>query len=508
MQVVLNGKEVIIKEGMLLEDLIDEHVPYVPGSVISIMVSDEELRQTTDDFEIHTIYGPMTLHLEENDNASIFRSVVPDLIGRNMRWRTSNVLAFGSFPTSITGDRNEFMYHRYDCFFSLGGFDNNTTYMMIAQTDHRGRYGTDGTRIGRITKGRHLLSRLREADEILDIRPVVLETSSQNVIVTDDLKTRLEDGMRIDTYVGVDLDRNAPMAVEHFLVTARRGYIEANEQTATYMTCSDNTDVVMQPENIQVRERYDVTVRSRGKGTGRVFFYKQRRQVSNDHSLVGRIVRGQGIVMNASEGAVLTIRTNPERALGVGMTQKEAEDMLRSFGITQERSGDISDGAVIVEQDPEWTMTAISEGKVTTTGKPPSQIFGISFLREESPLSVHYLEKVSGLDHKPIGSFKVHFTFPDSPMVTFDGDQQRGKSLYPERDFRICQVGDLGITNQVRPYHGLIGIRLQESDEFGPTGEEAYGTNIAGRFEDELSRMLDGLEEGDMVYVREVRKDE
>ncbi|MFA7342656.1 MAG: methanogenesis marker 3 protein [Candidatus Methanomethylophilaceae archaeon] len=507
MQVVLNGKEVPIKEGALLEDIMGEDVPYVPGSVVSVLISDEELRQTTDDFEIFTAYGPMTLHLEDNDNAEVFRAAIPELIGRNMRWRTSNVLAFGSVPTSILGDRGEFMYRRYDCFFSLGGFDNSTTYMMIAQTDHRGRYGTDGSRIGRITKGRHLLSRLREADEILDIRPVILETSSQNVIVTSDLKMRLEDGMRIDTYVDVDLDRNAPMGVEHFLVTARRGHIVANEQTSTYMVCSENTDVVLQPENVQVREQYDVTVRSQGKGTGRVFFYKQRRQVSNDHSLVGRVVRGQGIIMNAQTGAIITLRSNPQRALGVGMTQKEAEIMLQSFGIAQDRSGDVSDDAIIVEQEPEWTMTALSEGKVSTIGKPADHIHGISFLREESPLSVHYLEKVSGLDHKPIGSFKVHFTFPDSPMVTFDGDQQRGKSLFPEKDFQTCKVGDLGMTNQVRPYHGLIGIRLQESDEFGPTGEEAYGTNIAGRFEGDLNHMLEGLEEGDLVYVKEVRKD-
>jgi len=508
MQVVLNGEVVPIENGTLLEDLLKDDVPHVPGSVVSILISDEKLRQTTDDFEIVTIYGSMTLHLEENENAETFRSVISELVGSNMRWKTSNILAFGSVPTDIKGDRGEYIYHCYDCFFSLGGFDNSTTYLMIAYNDHRGRYGTDGSRIGRITRGRHLLSRLKEADEIVDIRPVVLETSSENVVVTDDLKFRLDDGMRIDTYVGVELDQKAPMGVEHFLVTARRGHITANEQTATYMACSENTDVILETENVQVREQYDVTVRSHGKGMGRVFFYKERRQVSNDHSRVGKVVRGQGIIMNAPAGSTITVRSKPERALSVGLTQKEAAEMLRRFGIQQERDGDGSDEAVVVDQNPEWTMKALAEGKVTTSGRPADQIYGVSFLREESPLSVHYLEKVSGLDHKPIGSFKVHFAFPDSPMVTFEGDQQRGKSLFPEKDFQVCRVGDLGMTNQVRPYHGLIGIRLQESQEFGPTGEEAYGTNIAGSFEGDLEKMLDGLEEGHLVYVREVQKDE
>ena len=36
----------------------------------------------------------------------------------------------------------------------------------------------------------------------------------------------------------------------------------------------------------------------------------------------------------------------------------------------------------------------------------------------------------------------------------------------------MIRRGDMGVTNMSRPNRGLIGIRLQESDEFGPTGEE------------------------------------
>jgi len=274
------------------------------------------------------------------------------------------------------------------------------------------------------------------------------------------------------------------------------------------MACSENTDVTLEVENVQVREQFDVTVRSHGKGVGRVFFYKQRRQVSNDHSLVGKVVHGEGIVMNAPAGSLINIVSEPERAMGIGMTQILAQEKLRGFGIELIRTGDVSDDAIIVEQEPELTMKALSAGKVEAKGMPPEKIFGLRFLRKDSPLSVHYFEKITGLDHKPIGMLKVHFTFPDSPMVTFDGDQQRGKSLFPEKDFQKSQRGDLGLTNQVRPYHGLIGIRLEESNEFGPTGEEAYGTNILGSFVDDLDNLLKDLDEGDIVYVKEVESDE
>ena len=59
------------------------------------------------------------------------------------------------------------------------------------------------------------------------------------------------------------------------------------------------------------------------------------------------------------------------------------------------------------------------------------------------------------------------------------------------------------LTNQVRPHCGLIGIRLEDSKEFGPTGEESYGTNIIGKFVDDLDRLMDGLEDDDVVYITE-----
>ena len=88
-------------------------------------------------------------------------------------------------------------------------------------------------------------------------------------------------------------------------------------------------------------------------------------------------------------------------------------------------------------------------------------------------------------------------------MVTFYGDEMRGKDLFPLAPFKKVKRGDIGLTNQVRPHRGLIGIRLEDSKEYGPTGEEPYGTNIIGKFVDDLDRLMDGLEEEDVVYITE-----
>ncbi len=124
-------------------------------------------------------------------------------------------------------------------------------------------------------------------------------------------------------------------------------------------------------------------------------------------------------------------------------------------------------------------------------------------LSDKDPVSLHYFKKVTGLSHKPVGILKVQFTFEGLPMLTFYGDEVRGKNLYPQDPFKKVKRGDIGVTNQARPHHGLIGIRLQDSKEFGPTGEEPYGTNLVGKFDDDLDRLLKDLKEEDIVYITE-----
>ena len=124
-------------------------------------------------------------------------------------------------------------------------------------------------------------------------------------------------------------------------------------------------------------------------------------------------------------------------------------------------------------------------------------------LTDSDPVSVQYFKKVTGLSHKPVGILKVQFTFEGLPMVTFYGDEVRGKNLYPQDPFKKVKRGDIGLTNQARPHHGLIGIRLEDSKEYGPTGEEPYGTNIVGKFVDDLDRLMKDLKEEDTVYITE-----
>ena len=502
MKVIVNGKDKKLPEKATLKDALEgEH--YVKGTLVSIHMSTERLVKESEDFEIVTDKGTIVIHLDGGKDSEIWRSMIPKMSDLSLRWATERIDAFGSFATDIRPDKTERMYKRYDCFFSLGGNDNQTTYFMIAKEDHKWVYGAGAGRIGRITRGRHILDMFQEGDRVIEVRPLVSEETSDNVIVTTDMTQRLEEGYRVDTHVAVELDKSSPESAEHLLILASKGYINISDATGSYAACSDDQDITISEEDKKVRDKGIVTVRSQGVGLGRIMFYKERRQLSQAHNCAGKVVGGYPIISMAKDGDTVSVVMEPPRLLSVGMTQKEAAKFLESRGVKQKRTGDVSDDAIVVEQVPERTIDALDAGEVEIMGIPKEKIYRISLNRKKSPKSVHYFEKVTGLSHKPIGSLKVFFMFEGMPMITFEGDKDRAHTLYPDDPFKKCKRGDLGLTNQVRANAGLIGIRLVDDKTYGPTGEEGYATNIFGRFEDDLDKFMKEVEDEEVVYFTE-----
>lgn len=501
MKVTVNGRERALRAGSTLKTAVSKE-PYVKGSLVAVHLSEERLVRETRDFEISTPRGTMVLRLNDSPEAEVWRRCAESGASLTSRWVTHDIVSFGSFPTDLEVDRSEHRYRVYDCFLALGGFDNHTTYMMIARDNHSGAYGAGSAVIGRITVGRHILDAVREGDPIDSIRPLMSETSTENVRVTDDLSLELEDGYRIETYMGIALDHASPASSEHVLILSGGGTLRMTEATGSFASCSEDLDVEIPAEDVRVRDAGCVTVRNDGLGTGRIYAYRERRQLSNAHNHAGTVTNGRAMLAYAPAGSTVTVVTDPPRALAVGMTQAEGERFLADAGIAAVRTGDASDDAVIAEQTPERTMEALASGRVETFGVPRERIFKVK-LSEKDPISLHYFRKVTGLSHKPVGILKVQFTFEGLPMVTFYGDENRGKDLYPQDPFKKVRRGDIGLTNQARPHHGLIGIRLEDSREFGPTGEEGYGTNIVGRFDDDLDRLMKDLKEDDTIYITE-----
>lgn len=503
MKVIVNGKEKELPKGATLADALKGE-RYEPDSLVSVHLSTEKLVKESEDFEIVTSRGTMAIHLDDGNDAKIWKSMIKNLSSLTLRWVTQKITAFGSVSTDIKASKEARLYKKYDCFFSLAGNDNHTTYMMIAREDHKWVYGAGPGRIGRITRGRHIINLLREGDAISEIRPLVSEESTENVIVTKDMGYKLDDGYKVDSFVKIELNKKSPETSEHLLILSDKGYLNISDATGSYAACSDDVDVTIPLEDTQVRDMGSVSVRNDGVGVGRLFLYKERRQLSEAHSNAGKIISGFSIASLAKAGDKVTVETVPRRLITVGMKMGDAKKFLHDCNVKCNVSGDDNDDYVIVNQEPENTIKAYEAGEVTITGMPEDKVYQVSIDREKSPLSVHYFEKVTGLSHKSIGTLKVHFLFEDLPMITFVGDESRSHKLYPDDPFKECRRGDLGVTNQARPNAGIIGIRLKDDPVYGPTGEEGYGTNIFGRFESDLDKFQKGLEIDDIVYIKVV----
>ncbi|MCQ2056156.1 MAG: methanogenesis marker 3 protein [archaeon] len=502
MIVTVNGKEMSFPSGTTLRNAL-KHECYTKGTVVSLLLSNDKISSKSEDFEIVTDIGSMIIHLDKGKDSEVWKKIVSQIRNITLKWTTEKIDAFGAFETKILVNRSSRMYRRYDCFFSLGGNDNNATYFMIAKEDHKKSYGAGAGRIGHITKGRHILDILEEGNRIICVKPVILEESTENAILTKDLSYKLRDGCKVDSRVLIELNSESPESAEHVLTLTRKGKMKLSDATGSYAACSDDQDISIPTEDIQIRNKMDVTVRNDGVGRGRVFFYKKKRQVSQSHNNVGKVIEGHQILMLANSGDEVSVDTKPNRLLSIGMTQAEAEKFLKLRNIAQERTGDTSDDAIVVEQIPEITMNVLKAGKVETFGFPRDKIYGVKLNRKKSPMSVHYFEKVTGLNHKPIGILTVFFSFEGMNMITFNGDNSRANDLYPDDPFNKCRRGDIGLTNRARPQAGLIGIRLDDSSEYGPTGEEKYGTNIFGRFVGDLDKMVSETEDKSVIYIKE-----
>jgi UPF0288 family protein (methanogenesis marker protein 3) len=60
------------------------------------------------------------------------------------------------------------------------------------------------------------------------------------------------------------------------------------------------------------------------------------------------------------------------------------------------------------------------------------------------------------------------------------------------------------VTNAVKKFAGMVGVRFTESTEFGPTAERFEGTNIVG----EIVANLDGMKKlggKKTVYITEAK---
>ncbi len=512
MLVKVNGVEVELPDGSTVEDAIRAtDAPHMEGTLVGVIKGTQELEETIDTYRIRTTAGSVLIEVLPDEAPLLvdtWRRIYRKLENLRIRWTTPSEVSMGPLKTDLEPTRNEFSYDENEVIISLSGFSPDSTHIILSKEDHRAVYGAPDENRGvfaRITGGRRTLERLTDEDVIKSVEPVVKRRSIVKSAAVTDLQTPLEDGNQLFTYVKVKASMDSPQSVEHFFTMLEDGKLRVDYEANSFIGFYSLQGIKKDPERIDKRNRGTVTLRNTGRGAGRVYIYREDRVSTPSHNIIGNVTEGMELVDIAGEGDSITIQSEPGRIMTVSMTQKEAEEYLSSYGIEQVREGLMDDEAIVVAQDPAYTMEILREGKVKTVGIDPERIIEIE-MDPQAPRSSWYFRRMTGLLDAPIGSMKVHFAFPGMKVVMFEGEKSLAKGLVPENTPEGCvKKGEIGITNMSRRHIGMVGVRLEDNDEYGPTGEPFNGTNIIGRITRGIKN-VEKFKEGDTVYVRERKK--
>jgi len=510
MLIKINGEDIDLPDGSTIKEAIDlTNAPYNPGSIICLIKGKKEFEKNINKYRLKTPKGSIIIEMSDKKEAeplvNLWKDKYKEFENLFIRWTSSNEVAIGPITTDFDPTMEEHSYKDGDVILSLSGFSNESTHLVFSKEDHSGVYGVPNHNKGKFAKvvgGRRTLRLLNDDDSVLSVEGIIERSSVTDSAAVSDLSTTLEEGNHIFTYALFKPNENSPESVEHLFSLIENDTIKVDYESNSFVGFYSLKGLGKPSEDITMRKRGTVTVRNTGKGIGNVYIYREDRVKSPSHTNVAYVEKGMELLDIANSGDLVTVKSNPERIMTLAMSQKEATDYLKSIGIKHEREGITDDLAFVVTQEPGFTLDIIKNGLVTTKGINKEDLTLIDIFDTEAPRSSWYFKKITGLAERPVGTLKVHFAFPGMKIIMFEGDSNESKGLIPENTPEgSVESDEIGITNMSRKNVGLIGVRFESNNEFGPTGEPFESTNIVGKIKSDL-KIFEKLEEGNLLYIQ------
>lgn len=509
MQIIVDAKEVELDEGATISDaLVAAGSAILPGTVIGIVKGRTEKSRATNSYWLKTTKGKIRIDLLDSDLAKVWHDAV-DYVGEiGVRWSTAGAIAFGNFTSGILPDRASHEYGRWDVVLGAGGFESEKSQIIFIKKRHSGAYGVPSKSRGlfaRVVGGKNTLDKLGNGDRIIEIEPIVEWEDLTDNMVTADLTTPVVGGMEIYSRFEVDLVRDAPHGAEFFLAATRDGVFVTSAASSSYISSRLLHGEPIVFEHREPRLAGTVTVRTRGRGLGDIFIYKDDRTSNPAHSVVGKVSKGMDLVKLAEPGQRLTVNVRPERFMVMGYPLSKALDFASSRGVECAVEGYTGEDAVVVHQVPETTMEVLKAGRVSLNSMPASRLVAIELYDDLAPKSLDYFRHVVGLKERPVGPLPVFFVYENTVLFKPAVDAVSYKELLPEnKPTGPVPAGSIGVSNQISKKIGLVGVKIVEDRRYGPSGEKFEATNIIGRVIDQ--EKLKDVKEGETVYVLEVRR--
>lgn len=509
MQVKVNNVEIKLDDGSTIKDAIEvANAPYIPGSAIALIKGRKELESSIMKYKIRTTQGSIIIELDSNAKmlTEFWKNNYMKFKDSLIRWTSSKEAAMGSIVSDLKPTNEEFLYDKWDVIVSLASFSNESTHIIFSKDKHKSIYGVPDENKGimaHVAGGRRTIAKLTNNDSIVDIEPVLERKSVIDSTQVSDLDTKLEDGNELYTYIEVEADRQAPVSFEHFLKVIEDGTFKVDYESNTFIQNDSLKGLERDVEDVSKRNRGCVTLRNQGHGVGRVYIYRESRILVPSHNEVGRITQGMELLDIAKHDDRITTITSPPKISTVGLTQLEADKYLEERGIEHMRDGVVDDDAVVVAQDPNYTVEIAEQNKIKTLGVPKEDFVEIELYPDASPSSVWYFRKITGLFNSDVGHLLVNMAIKDMQLLMFKAVNKEARGLIPEKlpEDKV-NAWDICVSNTACKQVGNIGIRFVDNSDFGPTGESFAGTNIIGRVVGGFDNMKN-FKDGDTIYVKE-----
>ncbi len=507
MRVFVDGREIELSPGACLADALKEAgASPAEGAIVGVVKGRGEKSRQTNSYWLNTTKGKLRIELLENELQNIWHESVDSISGSQVRWTSADAIAFGPFASHLSFGRDTYEYNRWEVVLGAAGFDAENTQLIFMQRRHTAAYGTpeNGGVLAHVVGGKNTLDRLEAGDKIQGIEPIVEWQDLTEKLATQDLTLLLEEGMEIYTRIQAELIEDAPLGAEFFLALTREGTLKVDSVSSSYISSDQLLTEPIVFEHREPRLEGVVTVRTGGRGLGRIFVYKQDRTSNPSHSVVARVTNGMDMIKLAKPGQSITVEVKPERIMLMGAGLKDALRQMEERGIEAEVEGYEGEDAVVVKQVPGATMEILKRKKVRLSSIPASRLVAVQLYHDLAPKTLDYFRHVTGLKEKPVGPLPVYFVYENTLLFKPEVEAVSYKELLPEnKPVGVVPAGSIGVSNQVSKKIGLVGVRLTEDKRYGPSGEKFEATNIIGRVLE--PEKLRDVKEGETVYILEER---
>lgn len=431
----------------------------------------------------------------------------------SVQQKDANVISIGAYRSESTGKFDEYELQEGAVYCDQIGLDNNRTCLLLCRKKHRAFYSlTNPKPVGRIVTGMGILNTVAFEDDII-LKSLDGNEVSEHISyskVTDFSNKVVNDGTRIVTRVKIRIFNDNPSVGDIFLRLFDKGFIKVSTTTGAFISVDGLREFKVENvgNNLVNRARGGIYVRSTGINLGSYFFYRSSRSSSRSHLLIGEVTSGLEIIDLASPNDIVCIESSPKPLNCIGMSQSKAENYLSEMGFNQIRRGNKQDDALVVSQDPFSSLLVSDSNDISTTGLSSDSIMKVRLFEKDAIITSNYIRNVTGLTLERIGRLRVEQGYsPVIGAILLSGNDERitVPNLKVE-NIPQCHVtiGTIGVTNSVVDRTGMIGIRIEESGEFGPTLESFECTNIVGEVADESIHLLKELKSGQDIYIMEL----